>query len=537
MSDVDLRQLAIERGGPAPTHVRTGRHLLTRYGIPVALLVGFLALVAWASWDILFPPHPVTVIPVLATRSEVSHGGRPLFHAAGWIEPRPTPVRVAALAPGVVEQLFVVENQAVTAGQPIAQLVKDDAQLAHQRALADQKLREAELEQAKASLTAAKTRYENPVHLDAALGEANAALAKLETHWKNLPFETRRAEARWQFTQHDYDGKVAAEGVVAGRAIDEAKRELDTATALVEELRDRAESLEKERTALTQRRDALGIQLEMLADEIKDKEEAAAKVKAATARVQQARVAVAEAKLRLDRMTILAPINGRVYTLIGHPGARLGGGMTQRNGYDGSTIVTMYRPDSLQVRVDVRFEDILQVTLGQPVQIENPAISKPWIGRVLLISPLADVQKNTLEVKVAIDDPSPAFKPEMLVDATFLAPEVSASSAEPSKEMRIYVPQPLVKLGDRSEFVWVADQSAGLARQVPVTTGIVDTSGLVEITSGLTISSRLIATGTDGLQDGDRIVVTGEEPNLVSGSLPGGGKRSLLNRLPTGDIP
>ena len=97
-SEVDLQQLAIDRGGRAGPAVRPRRHVLTRYVLPGLLLAGFLALLAWASRDVVFPARPVTVVPVLATQASVQQEGTPLFKAAGWIEPRPTPVRVAALA-------------------------------------------------------------------------------------------------------------------------------------------------------------------------------------------------------------------------------------------------------------------------------------------------------------------------------------------------------------------------------------------------------------------------------------------------------
>src|SRR5262245_180420 len=110
-ADVDIRQLAIVRDEMAAPKARRRRHLLSRYIVPGSLLVGFLALVVWASRDTLLPPQPVWVVPVLATHSTMQNEGTPLFQAAGWIEPRPTPVRVAALAPGVVERLLVVQDQ------------------------------------------------------------------------------------------------------------------------------------------------------------------------------------------------------------------------------------------------------------------------------------------------------------------------------------------------------------------------------------------------------------------------------------------
>ena len=535
-NDIDLRELAIDRGGTEQSSIKTRRHVLTRFVLPLILLVGFLSLVTWAARDLLFPPKPVTVVPVLSTTAEVRQEGTPLFKAAGWIEPRPTPIRVAALAPGVVEKLLVVEDQLVKTGEPIAELVKDDAKLVHDRAQADFELRQAELDEANAAFKAAETRFKQPVHLEAALGEANASLAKIDTALRNLPFELRRAEADHEAMTTDYAGKVAAKGVVAGVKVDIAKSKADSAKALVEELRDRSESLQKEQAALLHRRDALKTQLELLADETKAKDQAQATIRAAKARVEQARVAVAEAKLQLERMTILAPVDGRVFRLIAHPGARIGSGATQMSGYDGSTVVTLYQPEMLQVRVDVRFEDLPKVSLNQPVEIDNPALSSPLTGQVLFIGSEADIQKNTLQVKVAIPDPPSVFKPEMLVDVKFLAPKQLERTSEPAPELKIYVLRQLVQQDAGDSFVWLADQSQGVARRMSIQTGGVGSNGLVEVTSGLTVSSRIISSGADGLQDGDRIKVTSEDATLGTQSavdLPS--KSSTLKRLPMGD--
>lgn len=531
-ADVDLRELAVERGGE-PTSMRGRRHVLTRYVLPATLMLGFLSLAAWAARDAVFPPRRVTVVPVVVATSQVRQEGVPLFQAAGWIEPRPTSVRVAALAPGVVEELLVVEDQAVVAGEPIAELVKADARLAHESALSDLELRRAELEAATASMAAAETRLAQPVHLEAALGEAEAALRKIATELTNLPFGLRRAQADYEAMRATYEAKVAAQGVVPGVEIDVAKASEETAQALVEELRDRRASLESEQAALTRRRDALRMQLRLLADEIKARDESKAIVRAAKARVTQSEVAVAKAKLQLDRMTVVAPIAGRVYQLVTQPGARLSAGAGNSSSFDMSTVVTIYRPDRLQVRVDVRFENVPQVSLGQPVEIGNPALVQPLTGRVLFVSSEADIQKNTLQVKVEIPDSPPVFKPEMLVDVTFLSPKPLATAAEPSQELTLYAPSRLIQQSDSDAFVWVADQSAGVARRTIVETGESGASGLIEIASGLHVTSRLITSGAEGLRDGERVVVAGEDASLGT-SPPSGaatGAKSL-SRLP-----
>ncbi len=530
-TEVDIKQLAIVRDEPSRTH-RRRRHVVSRYLVPGALLVGVLALVAWASRDALLPPRNVWVVPVIATQSGAQSEGTPLFQAAGWIEPRPTPVRVAALAPGVVERLLVVEDQAVKAGQPVAELVKQDAQLAYDRAAANVKLREAEVAEMRAGLEAAKTRLEQPVHLQAALSEAEAAIAEIATQRSNLPFETRRAEAELEFAEGDYERKRASEGAVSGRAIQQAKSARDAAHALVEELRNRATALARQETALMERRDALDTQLKLLADEKQAYKEHEAKCQAAASRLELARTALAEARLRLDRMTVRAPVDGRVYQLVAYPGTTLVGGMGPVPNADGSTVVTLYQPDMLQVRVDVRFSDIPKVSLGQPVLINNPALAEPISGKVLFISSEANIQKNTLEVKVALDSPASVLKPEMLVDVTHLAPKETGGSTTASRETRLYVPQPLVNQDPAGSYVWVADQSDGVALKTPVTAGSTGAGGMVEITDGLTIASRVISRGYEELADGDRIRILNEGSEFVASDHSGANRQQPLRRLP-----
>lgn len=517
MNQVDLSQLAVERHAPAGLPVGARKNILSRYVLPSVLALGFLALIFWASYDFIFPAKEVRVIPVFATQAEVRVEGSSLFNAAGWIEPRPTSIRVAALAGGVVEQLLVVEDQLVDAGQPVALLIKEDAQLAFDRCVADRELAEAELQQAKATLVAATTRFEQPVHLQASLAKADSELAKIETMLKNLPFETKRAESRLNFARRDFDRNTSAgTRAVSRREIDQSKTDFETAQAMLQELRDRNASLQREAKATDQRREALSVQLQLLADEIEARDRAKAQVAIGEAGVKQMRVAEAEAKLRLDRMTIKAPVAGRVYQLIGLPGARVGEGvMTAMDGHDGATIISMYQPESLQIRVDVRFEDIPKVSLGQPVRIENAALTQPIVGSVLFISSEADIQKNTLQVKVAIDEASEFFKPEMLVDVTFLAPKRAANITESSKqEMKLYLPEKHVVSIDGSPAVWIADQSSGRANLVKISLGNAINGGLVEVTDGLNVGSRIITSGADGLRNGDRIRMAGEDTDL-----------------------
>lgn len=513
-SNIDLRELAVRREGPAKTSVGPKRHLWSRYVIPFGLLLGFAGVVAWATRDLYLPRYPVTVVPVFTSRAEVQQAGTSLFKAAGWVEPRPTAIRVAALSSGIVKQLLVVEDEEVKAGQKLAYLVSEDAELSLKSAQAKEKLARAELEQMKAELEAAETNYKYPVQLEATAAAARAELAKVETMLAQLPFELKQAEAQLQFFQQDLQSKKTAGQVIAKIELDRAQSKQEEAEARVNDLHKRLGSLTNERKALFARSEALGKKLELKNDEKKALGETRAKLDAASAKVEAAAVAVAEAQLRFDRMVIHAPVPGRVLNLIAVPGSSVTSGMGQGGKGDASTVITMYQPDKLQIRVDVRFDDLAHVRPGQPVHINSPALATPLPGKVLFISSLANIQKNTLEVKVGLEKSPFLLKPEMLVDVTFLSPEHPKSKTDSSEPLRLFIPKQLVQSEEKGKFVWVADTFTGLARKQAIQLGGTLGDGLVEVVKGLDLSSKVIAGGKEALQEGSRILITGEENSI-----------------------
>ena len=516
---LDLRQLAVHRGtkgeahGPAagPKH---RSHLLTRYILPGGLLLGFLGLVAWSARASLLPSRAVTVMPVLSAQAEVKQAGTPLFQAAGWVEPRPTPIVVTALAEGVVERLLVVEGQAVKAGEPVATMIEADARLELERAEAELRLREADLAKAQAELTAARSRSKYPVHLRAPLAEAEAALAKVQTELASLPAKLAAAEAHLRFTRLDLEGKKAAQAALSQRTVDLAESELEAAAATVQELRTRKGQLEAEAAALSVRRDTLKEQLDLQIEEIRGVQTAEAAVKAAEALVRQAQNAVDVAQLRLERMVVRAPQDGRVLRLIARPGRRVSG-LSPNSMEESSTIVTLYDPTMLQLRTDVPLDQVPRVRPGQPVKIETEAVPGGLEGEVLFKTAFTDLQKNTLDVKVAIKNPPADLRPDMLARVTFLAAPEPGSDAKPSEQLRLLIPGSLVETGEGGSRVWVADQAAGQARARTIKVGQQTGKGdLVEVLDGLTELDKIIVGGREGLTDGARITVTGEDTTL-----------------------
>lgn len=517
-AEIDLRELSLRRDERlAPPR----RRLVSRYLLPLALVAGFAGVVAWAARDRLLPARRVTVVPVVATRSFQQRGGAAAFTAAGWVEPRPTPIHVTALAEGVIAELLVVEDQAVAAGEPVARLIEDDARLTLAEAAADLRLREAELASAAAALSAARTNLEFPTALEATLAEAEARLAERETERANLPFEIQMADSRLLLARQELEGKTRAGDGVAERTVQRAQSELDTAAAARAQLEERGPRLDRQIDALTRKRDALAQQLELLTEEKRAVADADARQQAAAAHVEQAKVAVETADLRLERMTVRAPAAGRVLSLVARPGSKLMG-QDPNAMHEASTVVTLYDPSSLQVRADVRLEDVPHCAPGQGARIASDALAQPLEGEVLFATSSANIQKNTLEIKVAIPDAPAVLKPEMLVQVTFLAPEPTGESP-PTERYRLFAPRALVESAGEASQVWVADLSAGVARQKTVRLGPASDDRLVEIVEGLQAADRLIATGRDGLEDGTRIEVVGEDAAL--GTEPSGAER------------
>jgi HlyD family secretion protein len=519
---VDLRQLAVTREeAPSTPRRRTdGRRVFARFVLPGGVLLGFLALIGWAARDSFMPARPVTVVPVLAASGETQErAGEPLFQAAGWIEPRPTPVIVTALAEGVIEQLLVVEGQEVRAGEPVARLIDAEARLALTTAEAEKRYCDAECAAAHAVLHAARINLAQPVHLQATLAEAEAMLAKTETELASLPFLLRAAEARRKLAQLEWDNRqrAANTGAVPETTLRQAESDLEAAKASAEELKAREPRLKNEAAALSRKSDALRKRLELKTDETRALAESEAGVELMQSKLDKARVAVESARLRLERMTVRAPRSGRVLALVARPGMRLMG-LVQGGYQESSTIVTLYDPAALQVRADVRFENVPLVRPGQPARIESPAAPGGALeGEVLFATAISDIQKNTLQVKVAIKSPPPTLKPDMLVQVTFLAPPNAAEHGSTAATPRFLVPRSLVETSDGGSYVWIADQAAGVARRRAVKIGS-PAGDLVTVVEGLTASDKAIVSGREGIRDGQRIRVTGEDASFgVSG--------------------
>lgn len=515
-AQLDLSSLALDRSPksnatwmPSLPHKK---RWFSRFVLPFGVLLGFAILLVAATGTRFMPARSVTVVPVIVKRAELQREGATLFQAPGWIEPRPTAISVAAMTPGVIEELMVVGGQRVQKGEPIARLVSIDAELVLEQAKNALAIREGELNRAKAELSAARIRLDNPVHLRIQLADAKSTLTKSKTEQDKLPFLIEAAKSSVKYTQGSMAGKQSARGAIPDNTISKAKNDHALATANLQELQHRKPNLEREVSALEEVVHALERQLELLVEETRQLQEAEAKVQSAEAYRNEAKLQVRQAELALERNTVRAPMDGRILRLVASPGSRVMG-LETTAGQSSSTVVDMYDPQRLQVRVDVRLENVPMVTTGQRVKIETASFTEVIHGQVLQITSSANIQKNTLEVKVELLDPPSSVSPEMLVTAAFLAPKIDASPDSVSETERIFVPASLVQSMGTQSFVWIADEnSIARKRSVELSGKIGD--DLVAVKSGLRVTDKLITSGREGLSDGTRVNVTGDDPNI-----------------------
>lgn len=510
-SQLDLKDLVVSRDNSAKS-LNPPRRWFSRYVLPISVVLSFVGMILWASRDRLQPRREVTVVPVIVSKGTVTSEGSPLFQSPGWIEPRPRPVVVSALTEGVVDKLFVVEGQNVAQGEAIAQLIDVDARITLKQSEHERDQRMAQLKIAKAELTAAQARFDNPTHLDALVAEAESLLAKTKTERSKLPSLIESARIRLRFADQDLAGKKGSQDAISERLLQRSQSERDAVATELTELDGRAPFLDREIDALQKRTGALSQQRERLVEEKLRLADAESKVELAEGNLTLAELAVQMASVRLERTTVKSPITGRVLQVIARPGSRVMG-LSAASAQESSNVVTLYDPAMLQIRADVRLEDVPNVQEGQRVRIETASAKQPMDGEVLLTTSTANVQKNTLEVKVAILNPPAPVRPEMLASVTFLSPESPELKGESKSSDRILVPRSLIQSSEGDSVVWVVDSQSRADRKV-VQVGKPGDRGLVELTSGLQPTDRLISSDVTHLHHGDLVAVTKEDSSL-----------------------
>jgi RND family efflux transporter MFP subunit len=479
----------------------------TRVLLPAGILILFLLLLAYAGRDALQPRLDVRVVPVVVAKGGEA-SGVVAFQAAGWVEPDPYPIYVTALADGVIEEVLVLEGQRVEKDQVVARLVKDDARIALDAAEAHVRDQDAQVARAKARLEAAQRDWDNPVERRRAVDSAQASVAEAKaalTHQAALVEvqEGRVAELTDQLRREE--GDLPQEAISEAEVV-RTRLRLATAKSTLTATRAKEDVLQAQLAGAEADLVAAKENLRLRIEETLELETSGAELDRVNALLAKARAERDDAALRLERMDVRSPAAGVVMKRLSEPGAKK---MLAMDDFHSAHVLHLYDPQRLQVRVDVPLADAagLGVGLGAEIVVEVLP-NRTFGGEVTRLVHEADIQKNTLQAKVAIRDPVPELKPEMLARVRFLAP-ASADGAQEAQH--VFAPERLLERnGSNRARVWIVDKGAEEARKREVTLGTRRRDGWVEVVSGLRQGDVVIDAEQDSLDDGRKVRIVGE---------------------------
>ena len=174
-------------------------------------------------------------------------------------------------------------------------------------------------------------------------------------------------------------------------------------------------------------------------------------------------------------------------------------------------LFTVVDPSRLLARTFLPEKFSSQVTIGQDAYVETEALqAERFAARVKLISPVIDAESGTFKVTVALLNPPPTLKPGMF--ATVLITVATRDQA-------LVIPKRALTLDSSRPTVYRLEK--GRARRVSLKVGLSD-HDRIEVVSGL--------------EEGDRIIVVGQEKLLQSVQVPEPGavtlRRNVVGLLP-----
>lgn len=453
--------------------------------IPIAVIFGTVGLIAWSAWPVLRPVRTVEIAQAVFVQTDTSlsqetnaadtpNQSTRTVQAAGWLEAEPFYTAATALADGVVEKMLVLEGDFVEKGQVLARLVDEDSKLRVARSRAELLRAKAAMSQTKSLLVAAEQNWESPYELERAVSSQTAMLKERVAELQQLPSFIAeqeslaiKADEELKSIERAYKGNAAAEIEFI------TKRELASAQqAKLESIRAREPILRASVERIRADLHAAELGLELRIDDRARRDSARASYELAQAVVADREAQLAEAELELERMTIRAPITGYVQRRFKVPGDKV---VRMMDATDSAHIALLYDPSKLQVRVDVPLADASQIRVGQSCEVVVEVLSDTTFkGEVLRITHEADLQKNTLQIKVRVIDPDPVLRPEMLTRVKFLGHnERSTSSPQRSSsdQTAVRIPANAIDRSQGQEQVWIIQDRAngrGVLRAIPV---------------------------------------------------------------------
>ncbi|MGD0201181.1 MAG: efflux RND transporter periplasmic adaptor subunit [Bryobacteraceae bacterium] len=318
----------------------------------------------------------------------------------------------------------------------------------------------------------------------AQLEQARGQLASMEAHLRELeagsrPEEIAQASADVEQARADLlnarltlnrTRQLVGEGVLSKQALDDAQARYDAQVARVASLEKRFELVR------------LGPRQE--------------ETDQARGQVRQARGAVQFFETQLANTVIHAPVSGTILERAVERGEFVTTSFVGERGAKGY-VVSLADLNDLEVELDISQNDFAKLGPRQRGWVTTDAYpDRRYDGYIRQISPEANRQKATVQVKVKIVQPDDYLRPDMNASVAFYSEE----RAEAGAPARRIVVVPAAAVRDGAVFV-VLD---GRAVRRVVKTGGTTAQG-VRVEEGLLGGEDLIANPPATLKDGDRV--------------------------------
>lgn len=436
--DAELKNLKIDRGKRDPQPSPWAKRWIV-FGVLLFALLG-----GWSMISRRLNAAPEVQVQRVASLSSAAAPEGVILNATGYIVAAHK-IEVAAKVVGKVKWIGVDKGDRVREGDVVVRLEDDEYQ--------------AQLQQAKGQLATLQARLDEALH-GSRPEEIAQALANVDSAKADL------ANAKVTL---DRNRNLVAENVAPKQSLDDAQSRYDAAVQKVNALQKTYELVK------------IGPRQEQI-DSLRGQ-------------VQQAKGMVAYAETNLANTIIRAPVTGTILERAVEKGEFVTTSFVGDRGAKGY-VVSLADLNDLEVELDISQNDFAKLRSGQRGVVNTDAFpDRKYDGFIKEISPEANRQKATVQVKVKIVKPDEYLRPEMNASVAFLSEQTQTTDA-PSRVL--LVPSSAVK--DGGVFV-VLD---GKALRRPVKTGAVSPQG-VRVEQGLIGGEDVIVNPPAGLKDGDRV--------------------------------
>jgi RND family efflux transporter MFP subunit len=217
----------------------------------------------------------------------------------------------------------------------------------------------------------------------------------------------------------------------------------------------------------------------------------------ARANVESARGALDVAQKALADTVIRAPISGLVSMRMVQPGEKVAAD---------NRLLDVVDLSRMEMEAAVPASDIMQIALGQEVQVKVEGMPRPFAGKVARINPATQSGSRSIMVYVLIDNPDGALRVGMFGEAQLTMAKKSGV---------LTVPQTAIQTEAGRTFVYAIENSKLV--QKPVTLGMSGndgTGGAAEVVGGLDSGAQIVKANLGLLRTGTTVkfVQTGSPP-------------------------